>query len=112
MNDRNDEFDARLEQLFAHEHTHLAAEPFASATLRALVAERKRASRLRRVLQAAGVIALVAASPLLLEGSVWLSARLDELFASAGSLLASPFGFAGVALGALLALATKWARIW
>lgn len=112
MNDRNDEFDARLEQLFAREHTHLAAEPFVSATLRAIAAERTRASRTKRVLQGAGIVVLILVSPRLLEASVWLSARLDDLFASAASLLASPFGLAGAALAALLVLATKWARIW
>ena len=112
MNDRNDEFDTRLEQLFAREHTHLSAEPFAAATLRAIAAERKRASRTKRVLQVAGIVALLLLSPRLLEGSVWLSARLDELFASVAALLASPFGLAAAALAALVLLATKWARIW
>ena len=112
MNDHDDEFDPRLEQLFRREHTHLPAEPFATATLRAIVAERKRGALRTRVLQTAAVIALIILSPRLLDASVWVSTRLDELFASASGWLASPLGLIGAALCALVALATKWARIW
>jgi hypothetical protein len=112
MNDRDDEFDPKLEALFRREHTHLPAEPFAGATLRMLAAERRRAALRARFVQAAAVIALIALSPLLIRASVWISSRLDELFAAASSWLASPLGLAAVALGALGALAAKWARIW
>jgi hypothetical protein len=112
MNDRNDEFDPRLEELFRGEHAHLPAEPFSTATLRAIAADRKRVARRTRLLQATAVIALILLSPRLIDASVWMSARLDELFALASTWLASPFGLAGVALFALAAVATKWARIW
>jgi hypothetical protein len=112
MNDHDDEFDPRLAELFRREHTHVPAEPFAAATLRAIAADRKRAALRTRLLQAAGVIVLILASPRLIDASIWVSARLDELFATASMWLASPLALAGVALTALVALATKWARLW
>jgi hypothetical protein len=110
--DHNDEFDPRLEELFRQEHAHLPAEPFATATLRAIAADRKRIAIRNRLLQAAAVIALIVLSPRLIEASVLISSRLDELFASASTWLASPLGLVGAAVAALLAVATKWARIW
>jgi hypothetical protein len=112
MNDRDDEFDPKLEALFRREHTHLPAEPFAGATVRMLAAERRRAALRTRLAQTAAVVALIVLSPLLIDASVWISSRLDELFASASTWLASPLGLVAVGLGALVALATKWARIW
>lgn len=110
--DRDDEFDPRLTELFRREHGHLPAEPFATATLRAIAADRKRIAIRNRLLQAAAVIALIFLSPRLIDASVWISSRLDELFASASTWLASPLALAGAALAALVAVATKWARIW
>ena len=116
MNDahdnQGDEFDPRLTELFRREHTHLPAEPFSTATLRAIAADRQRISWRNRLLQGAAVIALIVLSPRLIEASVWISSGLDELFASASTWLASPLGLAAAALAALVALATKWARIW
>lgn len=112
MNDHHDEFDPRLTELFRREHAHLPAEPFATATLRAIAADRKRVAQRNRLLQAAAVLALILLSPRLIDASVWISSRLDELFASASTWLASPLGFGAAALAALAALATKWARIW
>jgi hypothetical protein len=112
MNDHPDEFDPRLEELFRREHSHLPAEPFSTATLRAIAADRKRIALRYRLLQAAAVIALIVLSPRLIDASVWISSRLDELFASASTWLASPLGLVGAALATLVALATKWARIW
>ena len=112
MNDHDDEFDARLAELFRREHTHVPAEPFATATLRAIAADRKRAAVRTRLLQAAGLLVLILASPRLIDASIWVSARLDELFASASAWLASPPVLAVFAVVALLAVATKWARIW
>ena len=114
MNDHNhedDEYDPLLEGLFRREHTHLPAEPFSSKTLKAIAADRKRALVTRRLLQAAGVIVLILLSPQLIAGSVWLSARLDEVFALASSWLANPFGMAAAALVAgLVAMAVLVAR--
>ena len=112
MNDQRDEFDPRLEELFRREHSHLPTEPFASATLRRITAERKRTLLQTRLLQAAALIALIALSPLLLAASGWLSARLDELFASVSALLASPLGLAAAIVAVLVAIGTKWARVW
>lgn len=115
MNDQtsSEELDPRLEALFRREHAHLPAEPFSTATLRAIAAERQRISLLRRLVQAAAVIVVVVLSPRLIDASVWVSSRLDDAFAAASAWLASPVGLVvGVTLGALVAAATKWARIW
>jgi len=109
---RDDEFDPRLAELFRREHGHLAAEPFATATLRAIAADRKRIAIRNRLLQAAAVIALIFLSPRLIDASVWISSRLDELFASASAWLATPLGLGAAALLVVAALATKRARIW
>jgi len=111
MNDEN-QFDSRLEELFAREHTHLPAEPFVPVALRALGAQRKRAVWTARLLKAAGVVALIALSPRLIDASVWLAMHLDTLAAWAVPRLSSPFVLAGAALCVLAAFATKWARVW
>jgi hypothetical protein len=112
MNDHDDEFDPRLAELFSREHAHLPAEPFSTATLRAIASDRQRVALRNRLLQAAAVIALIVLSPRLIDASVWVSSRLDELFASASTWLASPLGLATAAVAALVAVATKWARVW
>ena len=113
MNEPDDEFDPRLAELFRQEHTHLPAEPFSTATLRAIAAARQRTSLRKRLLQVAAALALIALSPRLIDASVLLSLRLDELFASASAWLASPPGLVlAVAIGALAAVLTKRARIW
>src|SRR5690348_9507100 len=102
MNEPNDEFDPRLEELFRQEHAHLPAEPFSTTTLRAVAAARRRTSLRNRLLQAAAVLALIVLSPRLIDASVLLSLRLDELFAYASTWLASPVGLTlAVVLGAL-----------
>ena len=112
MNDENHEFDPRLEELFAREHTHLPAEQFATVVLRAIASDRRNAVVTTRVLQAAGVVVLITLLPLLINASVWAAMRLDELAAAVFAWVASPFVLAGVALIGLAAVATKWARIW
>jgi hypothetical protein len=111
MNDDHD-FDQRLHVLFAGEHTHVLAEPFTANALRAIAAERKRALRTTRALQAAAVIALIALSPVLIGASRWAATRLVELAASVSAWPAAPFVLASVALLALAVIATKWARVW
>src|SRR6185503_1078111 len=107
MNEQNDEFDPRLEALFRSEHTHLPSEPFSSKTLAAIAAARRRALLTRRLLQTAGVIALIALSPQLIDASAWLSTKLDEAFELASAWLTTPYGL--VAAG-LAALAVWWVR--
>jgi hypothetical protein len=82
MNDGNHEFDPKLEALFRREHMHLPAEPFSKATLRTIAAARRRAHLGKRLLQVAGLGALILLSPLLIDGSIWVSARLDGLLAA------------------------------
>ena len=112
MNDQEHEFDRRLEELFAREHAHLPAEQFSTTVLRAIVADREHAELTTRIVQVAGVVLLITLLPLLINGSLWVAMRLDELIAAVYVWLASPFVLAGVALVALAAVATKWARIW
>jgi hypothetical protein len=96
-----DEFDPELEALFKREHTHVPAEPFVAATLRAVAAARWRAAWKTRLVVAAAVFAIVLLSPQLIAASVWISSRLDEVFAEASSWLASPLGLAVAAVAAL-----------
>ena len=84
--------DPRLHALFEHAHAQLADEPFLTATLRLIAAERSRRSLAKRVLWGLGLLAVVGASPWLIAASVSLSARLDGLFAYTSQLLATPFG--------------------
>lgn len=111
-NHDNHEVDARLEELFAREHTHVPAEPFYSTVLRAIVADRQHAVLTTRVLQVAGVVLAITLAPLLINGSLWVVMRLEELTAVVYVWLSSPVVLAGAALLALAAVATKWARIW
>jgi hypothetical protein len=108
MND----FDPELHALFKREHTHVAAEPFCGAVLRAVAAERKRAALRARVALAAAIVALVLVSPLMFNAASWLGPRLDAGLALASGWLATPFGVGAAALLVLAALATKWARVW
>lgn len=112
MNDDDHEFDPRLEELFAREHTHVPAEPFSTTVLRAIAADHRHAVLTTRVVQVAGIVMLITLSPLLINGSIWVAMRLDELTAAVYTWLASPFVLAAAALVALAAVATKWARIW
>jgi hypothetical protein len=110
--EHHDDFDPELQALFKREHTHVPAEPFYGAALRAVAAERKRAALRARIALAVSIVALVLASPLLISASGWLTPRLDAALALASDWFASPFGMGAVALCALAALATKWARVW
>jgi hypothetical protein len=102
-----DEFDPKLEALFKREHTHVSAEPFVNATLRAVAAARRRALWKTRIVVAAAVVGVVLLSPQLIAGSVWVSSRLDELFAAVSSRLATPYGLAAAGLAVLVALALR-----
>lgn len=105
MNDQPDsgEFGPQLEALFKREHTHLSAEPFLAATLRAVAAARRRERLKTWLVVAAAVVGVVLLSPQLIAGSVWVSSRLDELFALLSSWLATPYGMAVAAVLAALA---------
>jgi hypothetical protein len=107
MNEQNDEFDPRLEALFRSEHTHLPAEPFSTSTLRAVAAARRRAVLTTRLLQVAGLIALIVLSPQLIAASIWFSTRLDEAFELVSVWLTTPYGMAAAAVAAF---AVWWAR--
>jgi len=105
-----DEFDPKLEALFEREHTHVRAEPFVNATLRAVAAARRRALWKTRLVVLAAIMGVVLLSPQLIGGSVWVSSRLDELFAAVSSWLATPYGLAAAGLAVLVAFVLRRAR--
>ena len=123
MNDQTnpDEFDPKLEALFQREHAHVPFEPFVNDTLRVVAGARRRASWKTRLVVVAAIVGIVLLSPQLVAGSVWVSSRLDDVFAVVSSWLSSPYGIAATALAGLAgfmarrplaATATKWARVW
>jgi hypothetical protein len=109
MDDSN-EHDPKLEALFAREHTHLSAEPFLTSTLAAVAAERRRGVVTRRVLQVAGILAVLIATPWLIEASVWISRGVDVVLVRVSTWLANPVGIVIVAMAAalVLSLARRW----
>jgi hypothetical protein len=113
MNDQpdSDEFGPQLEALFKREHTHLSAEPFLAATLRAVAAARRRERLKTWLVAAATVVGVVLLSPQLIAGSVWVSSRLDELFAVVSAWLASPYGLAAAGLAVLAVFVVRRARV-
>jgi hypothetical protein len=108
--DESNEHDAKLEALFAREHTHLSAEPFLSNTLALVAAERRRAVVTRRVLQALGILLFIVVTPWLIEASVWTSRGMEAMFARVSTWLANPLAMAivGVAVAALVVVARRW----
>ena len=100
--------DAKLHALFEREHSHVPAEPFSGSLLARVAAERRRRALSRRVLQVAGIGAVIALSPWLVAGSQLASAKLEELFGAVEDWLSTPEGMfvaalcAGVALIAVL----------
>jgi hypothetical protein len=97
---------------FRDEHTHIPDEPFVGATMRRVAAERERSVTTRHVLQAAALLAAIAASPWLIEGSVLLSALIDQGFTRASAWLATPAGMAIAAVtGAVLAWRYRRRRV-
>src|SRR5262245_23212812 len=117
MDAPNDRFendgDPLLEGLFAREHTHVPPEPFLGDILRAIAVERARTRVMTRLSLAAAVLVVILLSPRLIAGSVWLSSRLDDLFAYVSRWLATPYGMSGVVFVAVLvAWATRRARVW
>jgi hypothetical protein len=100
----DDRFDPRLETLFRQEHQSIPIEPFVGATLKRIAAERARVHRVRRLIEAAALIAVIVASPWLIEASVLISAMLDEAFALVSAWLETPSGTTiAIFVGALLA---------
>jgi hypothetical protein len=109
MNDPLPEFDPKLAARFRDTHAHIADEPFVGAALKRVAADRARSTVTRRAWQIAALVAVIAASPWLIRGSVLLSELLERVFAVASEWLASPPGMAigalaGVALAALYRL--------
>jgi len=101
----NDDFDPGLEALFLKEHRQVPAEPFVGATLRRVASRRRLVRHFKRVLLAAVLIAVIVASPWLIEASVIVSAALDAAFAAVSSWLETPGGAgAAILVGVVLAV--------
>ena len=103
-----DEWDPGLEALFAKEHGQIAEEPFVSRAVKRAAADHKLTRRIRRLTALAALIAVVGASPWLIEVSVIVSTALDTSFATVSNWLSTPIGAsAGLVIGALAAAAFR-----
>jgi hypothetical protein len=111
MNEPDPALDPKLEALFRREHTHLGVEPFLTSTLRRVATDSRRAVVLKRVLHATGLLALVVASPWLIEASVWMSGALDVLFAWLSTAVVGKALVATGLLAAAVAAAIR-GRVW
>ena len=108
--------DPGLEALFRRTHAGRPDESFVAATMRRVAVEKSRRRLGRRLVEAAVLIGIVAASPWLIDASVRLSALLDTGLTLASDWLATPAGMAAgvtivaavLALGPLLA---HWATL-
>ncbi len=87
-----DALDRDLQALFQDHTRDLHDDPFVGATLARIESQRSRRALGKLLLQAVGLIGLGLVSPLLIEGSAWLSSGLEALFALAGRLLRTPLG--------------------
>jgi uncharacterized membrane protein len=107
MNDSQPEFDPTLAERFRAEHAHIADDSFVGATVKRVVAERARTKTVRRALQLAAVLVVIAASPWLIRGSVLVSEVLDQGFARASEWLARPTVITIAAVAVAVALAYR-----
>ena len=102
MNEDQDAPDMRdpgLEALFRRTHAERMDETFVAATMRRVEARKARLRLGRRLAEGALLIAIVVASPWLIDASAWLSSWLGAGLAVTSSWLATPAGAAiGVAI--------------
>ena len=105
MSDSLPEFDPKLAARFRDTHAHIPEDPFVGATLKRIAADHARSTATRRVLQVAALVAVIAASPWLIQGSALLSGVLDQAFALASGWLARP---AGITIAALVGVVIAW----
>lgn len=105
------EMDPTLRALFDADRAPLPAEPFVSATLARVAAWRRRATLVRGVLQATAVLAVIWASPFLIEASIKISALLDALFTRASEWLGTPAGMLVAFVGCIAVVALNRRRI-
>ena len=97
MSERDEASESRdpgLEALFRRTHLELRDESVVAATMRRVAAAKARRRLGRRLIEAGVFIAIIAASPWLIEGSVKLSSAVDEGFAIVAGWLATPAGIA------------------
>jgi hypothetical protein len=95
--DDDERHDRDLRALFERDRHRVTEQPFVNEVARRVAASRRRRTFVARAAQAVAVGTLIAASPWLVTGSSWLSAKLDGLFSAAASALDSPLGYgAGV----------------
>ena len=105
MSDSLPEFDPKLAARFRDTHAHIADDPFVGATLKRVAADRARSTVTRRALQIAALVAVIAASPWLIQGSALLSDVLEQVFALASAWLAQP---AGITIAAVVGVVVAW----
>jgi hypothetical protein len=89
----DDRGNRELRALFRRDQLHVAEQPFVNDLARHIAASRRQRTFITRAAQAVAIGALIAASPWLVSGSAFLSAKLDGLFSSAASALDSPLGY-------------------
>lgn len=107
MNDVDPVHDDFLAAQFRRAHPTVAPEPFVRAVRARVAAAGSRARARRLALRGVGVVALVFASPWLIEGSRRLSQPFEEGLATVATWLLSPVGAAtavGIALVAVAAM--------
>jgi hypothetical protein len=96
--------DPKLTALFAREQPHIPDEPFLGTFARRIAAERRRRARAARVLQAAGLLAVVVLSPWLVAASQFASGTLESLFGLVADWLSTSEGIFAASLCVAVAL--------
>ncbi len=105
MSDSLPEFDSKLAARFRYTHARIPDDPFVAATLKRVAADRARSTATRRALQVAALVAVIAASPWLIQGSALLSDMLDQVFALASAWLVRPLG---ITIAAVVGVVLAW----
>jgi hypothetical protein len=108
----DDRHDHDLRALFERERVRVTEQPFVNDVARRVAASRRRRTMVTLAAQAVAIGALIAASPWLVSGSSWLSAKLDLLFSAAASALDSPFGYGAGLLCFVAATLVFRRRLW
>jgi hypothetical protein len=104
MNDQ-DGFDTRLAERFEREHRQVSADPFVATTMRKVRAGRRRMEFVRIGLRAAGLVAIIAASP-------WLIGGVERLNAALGASVSRSLGLPGAwAMGVVTVIAVLAMRV-
>ena len=107
----HDQLDKNLQSLFHERTQNLPEEPFIGNLLKRIERRRFRKIILRSLLLLAGLACCAALSPFMIQGSIVLSATLNDIFGHAGTFLATRAGMITAASLVLLLLILKPKRI-